>query len=64
MHADTAQRLSDAEARFEAARRRVGIWLGPLAAALLLAFPIPGLSPEAQRLAAVLALAVIFWITR
>lgn len=63
MHADAAQRLSDAEARFEAARRRIGLWLGPLAAALLLAFPIPGISPEAQRLSAVLALAVIFWIT-
>jgi sodium-dependent dicarboxylate transporter 2/3/5 len=44
-------------------RQRVGFVLGPLAMGALLVWPVPGVSPEAQRLAAVLALAVIFWMT-
>ena len=54
---------SDAEARFDAARRRVGLVLGPLAALLILVFPFGDLAPEAQRLAAVVALVIVFWIT-
>jgi sodium-dependent dicarboxylate transporter 2/3/5 len=41
----------------------VGLALGPLVMGLLLVWPVPGVSVEAQRLAAVLALAVIYWVT-
>ena len=39
-----------------AVRHRVGFFLGPALLALVLALPAPGLSPEAHRLAAVMAL--------
>jgi sodium-dependent dicarboxylate transporter 2/3/5 len=55
--------LSAAEEKFEYWRCRVGLILGPAAFFLLLAFPIAGLSPEAQRLVPALVLAIIFWIT-
>lgn len=55
--------MSPAEEKFEDLRRRVGFVLGPAAFFLLLLFPIPGLTPEAQRLSAALALAIIFWLT-
>lgn len=44
-------------------RRTLGLALGPLAALVLLAFPIGGVSAQAARLAAVVALVVIWWIT-
>ncbi len=59
----SSDRPAQLESLFEQWRQRVGMVLGPLAMILLLIFPLPGLSPEAQRLAAVLALAVIFWMT-
>jgi sodium-dependent dicarboxylate transporter 2/3/5 len=37
--------------------------LGPLLFALLLMIPMPGLTPGAHRLAAVMALAIVFWVT-
>lgn len=55
--------MSPAEERFEYWRRRVGFILGPAAFILLLLFPIPGLTPEAQKLTAALALAIVFWVT-
>ena len=53
----------DAESRFDWWRQRVGLGLGPLLMVCLLIWPVPGVSVEAQRLAAVLALAVVFWMT-
>ena len=44
-------------------RQRVGMVLGPTVMITLLVWPVPGVSVEAQRLAAVLALAIIFWMT-
>ncbi len=55
--------LAATEARFDRARRRIGLWLGPLAFLVLLAFPVPAPSAEAARLAAVLALVLVWWIT-
>lgn len=55
--------MSPAEERFEYWRRRIGFVLGPIVFVALLMFPPPGLTPEAQRLSAALALAVIFWLT-
>lgn len=50
------------DASFDARRRRVGLVLGPLLSAAMLLLPLD-LSPEAQRLAAVVTLVIIFWIT-
>ncbi|MCL4839686.1 MAG: DASS family sodium-coupled anion symporter [Thermoanaerobaculia bacterium] len=55
--------LSAEEARFDRARRRLGLWLGPLAFALLLAFPPESLGSAAARLAAVVAWVLVWWIT-
>lgn len=55
--------LSDAEARFERARRTVGLFAGPLAFALMWALPTPSLSMQAHRLAAVVSLVVVWWVT-
>ena len=52
---------TDAASRFDAARARAAFWLGPLAFAAILLLPIP-LPPDAHRLAAVMALVMIFWI--
>ncbi len=54
---------TDAEIRFDEARRRVGIVAGPLVFVLVLAWPFASLTPEAHRLAAVLGLVIVFWIT-
>ena len=60
---DSQPFLSSGEEKFEYWRKRAGLIAGPLAFTLLLVFPIPGLEPGAQKLAAALALAIIFWIT-
>jgi len=44
-------------------RHRAGLILGPLALLLVLAMPLPGLTPEAHRLAAIMALVITFWVT-
>lgn len=43
--------------------RRTGLLLGPVVLAVLLAIPIPGISPEAHRLAAIMGLVVTWWVT-
>jgi solute carrier family 13 (sodium-dependent dicarboxylate transporter), member 2/3/5 len=55
--------ISEGEARFERLRRRAGIVLAPLSFVVLLVVPMPGLSPEAHRLAAVATAIMILWIT-
>jgi sodium-dependent dicarboxylate transporter 2/3/5 len=55
--------ISTAEARFERVRRTVGLFLGPLALMALLLWPLDGVSTEAARLTAVMALVVIWWIS-
>ena len=44
-------------------RRLIGSILAPIAFIALFTLPMPGLSPEAQRLAAVLAAVVVLWVT-
>ena len=63
VHEDPAEKLSDAEQRFERVRRTTGLVLGPLVFGLLLLFPLPAPNPEAARLAAVLGFALVWWIT-
>ena len=55
-------RISAAEEKFERARRTIGLWLGPLAFLAILLITMPSLTPEAHRLAAVLAFTLIYWI--
>lgn len=55
--------ITAGEERFERLRRRAGFVLAPLAFAALLAAPLGGLTPEAHRLAAVMAAVVLLWIT-
>ena len=57
-----AGRLSAAEERFERRRRTVGLFLGPIAFALVLLIPFD-LEPNQHRLAAILALVVVWWVT-
>ncbi len=55
--------MMEAETRFDRVRRVVGFVLAPSIFLLLLWLPLPGLKPEAHRLAAVMAAVVVLWIT-
>ncbi|MGI8604624.1 MAG: SLC13 family permease [Verrucomicrobiales bacterium] len=44
-------------------RQRAGLFIGPALLLLLWAIPMPGLKPEAHRLAGIMALVVVFWVT-
>jgi sodium-dependent dicarboxylate transporter 2/3/5 len=57
-----AGRLSEAEEHFERRRRTVGLFLGPLVFAAVLLIPFD-LEPNQHRLAAILALVVVWWVT-
>jgi sodium-dependent dicarboxylate transporter 2/3/5 len=54
--------LSEGEQRFDRARRRLGLWVAPTAFLAVLLSPT-GLEPASHRLAAVLTLAMILWVT-
>ena len=53
------ERISDAEARFERWRKRLGLWLGPPVGVLV---GLAGPGDAAQRLAGIMAFAAIWWI--
>jgi solute carrier family 13 (sodium-dependent dicarboxylate transporter), member 2/3/5 len=53
---------SPAEELFNSRRRAIGLWLGPLVLVVLLVAPLP-VPLAAHRLAAILALMVVFWVT-
>ncbi|HEX7318796.1 MAG TPA: DASS family sodium-coupled anion symporter [bacterium] len=55
--------ISPAEERFERIRKTLGLFVGPLVFAAFFFIHLPGLSPSANRLAAVLFLVIIWWIT-
>jgi sodium-dependent dicarboxylate transporter 2/3/5 len=55
--------LSPGEIAFERIRRQAGVFLAPAVFVGLLLLPMPGLKPEAHRLAAILATVVVLWIT-
>ncbi|WP_447975273.1 SLC13 family permease [Nitrospira sp. Kam-Ns4a] len=57
-----SQESAAASARQARGRRLAGLLAGPLAAALVLLAPLPALTPEAHRLAAILAGVVCYWI--
>jgi len=52
-----------AEQAFNRRRGTIGLWLGPVVFLAVLALPMPSLSGEAHRLAAVLGLVIIYWVT-
>lgn len=60
--AAAAEAYSPAEERFNRRRRTMGLVAGPLACLALLAVPMPA-SPEAHRMAAVLVLVGLLWVT-
>jgi hypothetical protein len=51
------------EARFESMRRKIGMFASPIVFVLILLLPIPGLTVEAHRLAAIMALVILLWVT-
>jgi solute carrier family 13 (sodium-dependent dicarboxylate transporter), member 2/3/5 len=62
--AETAPAAPTSLSRFDELRRRIGLILGPLAFVLILLAPLSGqLSPEAHRLAAIMGLVIVFWVT-
>lgn len=61
--ADTPTPLAGAVRTLDRTRQAVGLVFGPLAATLLLAFPVGGVTPGGARLAAVVAWVVVWWIT-
>lgn len=59
----SVQAFSAAEQRLDRARRTFGLFAGPLLLVALLIFPVPAPTPEAARLAAVLGLVIVWWVT-
>ncbi len=55
--------LTPAEERFERWRRTIGFFVGPIAFLLVWFLPMPALSVEAHRLAAVVSLVVVWWVS-
>ncbi|MBP1716179.1 MAG: anion transporter [Deltaproteobacteria bacterium] len=55
--------LTPAEERFERARNTIGLFLGPIIALIVYWIPMPGLSPKAHTLAAIIGWIVTWWVT-
>lgn len=55
--------ISPGEERVERVRKTAGLFIGPIAFLLVYLITFPGLTPTANRLAAVLFLVIIWWIT-
>jgi sodium-dependent dicarboxylate transporter 2/3/5 len=54
--------ISPLEEKIESWRQKAGFFLGPLLALSLYLLPMPGLSPQAHTLAAIIAWIVVWWI--
>ncbi|RQW80502.1 MAG: anion transporter, partial [Geobacter sp.] len=54
--------ISAGEERFDRMRRTISLFVGPLLFIILLLVPMPGLKPEAHRLAAIVGLILVYWI--
>lgn len=59
---EPVETLSEGEERFEKWRKRTGLVIGPLIFLIILFLPFSDLKPEAHRLAAVMALVIVFWL--
>ena len=60
---ESVEVYSPAEERFNRRRRTAGLFVGPAIFLILLLLPMPGLTPAAHKLAAILALMVVLWVT-
>ena len=60
---ESVETYSPAEEQFNRRRRTLGLLLGPLAFLAVLALPMPALAPTAHRMAAILALVGVLWVT-
>src|ERR671916_2603782 len=63
MTVEAVETITEGEARFERVRRVAGLVLAPAVFLALLLAPLPGLKPEAHRLAALMAAVVVMWMT-
>ncbi len=59
----SGETYSPAEELFNRQRRTLGLFLGPLLFLAILWTPAPGLTAEAHRLSAILALMIVLWMT-
>jgi sodium-dependent dicarboxylate transporter 2/3/5 len=59
---DAVEAYSPAEEHFNARRRTIGLFVGPFVFVILLFAPLP-LAAPAHRVAAILSLMVVFWVT-
>ena len=60
---EAVEAYSPAEEQFNRRRRTVGLVVAPLVFVTLLAVPMPGMSWQAHRMAAVMALVIVLWVT-
>lgn len=60
---EAVEAYSPAEQQFNRRRKTVGLVFGPVLFAALLAAPLASLPAPAHRLAAILALVIVFWVT-
>jgi sodium-dependent dicarboxylate transporter 2/3/5 len=60
---DTAPDAAPAEASWLLSRQRIGLTLAPLCFIGVLLLRLPGLTPAAHRLAAVVAAVMVLWVT-
>lgn len=56
-------RLSPAEERFERLRQSIGLFAGPIAFVIVWFMPLEALSDPAHRLAAIVSLVVVWWVS-
>jgi solute carrier family 13 (sodium-dependent dicarboxylate transporter), member 2/3/5 len=54
---------SPAEEQFNRRRRTFGLFLAPVVLVALLALPISGLSPQAHRMAAIMVMVIVLWVS-
>jgi sodium-dependent dicarboxylate transporter 2/3/5 len=57
------EKLTDAEERFERGRKAAGFVVAPIVFVAMLLLPLPGLTPQAHRLAAVMSTVIVLWLT-
>ena len=54
--------ISSGEERFDRMRRTISLFFGPLLFVIILVIPMPGLTPQAHRLAAIVGLVLVYWV--
>jgi sodium-dependent dicarboxylate transporter 2/3/5 len=60
---EAAETYSPAEERFNRRRRTLGLFVGPLVMLAVLAWPVHGVNAAGHRMASIMALVVILWVT-